>query len=119
MYQILTDHKGNIIIKDKFQFLDNPLDGSDISKIDPVFHFSMMEHSKATVKTTVKTTVALAVFLSMQARLPDTTVAYILDTFWRSFSMSTLTTPPLTTGWIRSLMDKIDVQLNEKLKSVI
>jgi len=96
------DNDGKYIIKDKFQFLDNPLDGSDLSKIDPVFHFSMMEHSK--------TTVALAVFLSMQARLPDTTVAYILEKLFNVY---------VDHSTIDYWMDKIAVQLNEKLKSVV
>jgi len=96
------DNSGNYIIKDKFQFLDNPLDGSDLSKIDPHFHFSMMEHSE--------TTVALVAFFSMQIRLPDTTVAYILE---KLFNVS------VDHSTINHWMDKVAVGLNENLKSVV
>lgn len=99
---ISFDNDGNYIIKDKFQFLDNPLDGSDLSMVDPHFHFSMMQHSK--------TTVALAVFLSMQARLPDTTVSYILEKLFNVY---------VDHSTINYWMDKVAVQLNEKLKSVV
>jgi hypothetical protein len=62
----------------------------------------MMQHSK--------TTVALAVFLSTQARLPDTTVAYILE---KLFNVN------VDHSTINYWMDKVAVQLNEKLKSVV
>ena len=99
---VTFDNNGNYIIKDKFLFPDNPLDGSDLSMIDPLFHFSMMKHSK--------TTVALAAFFSMQVRLPDTTVAYILE---KLFNVS------VDHSTINHWMDKVAVQLNEKLKSVV
>ncbi len=99
---VAFDNDGNIIIKEAFENPHNPLDGSDLLKIDAFFHFSRMRYSK--------TTVALAAFFSMQARLPDTTVAYILD---KLFSV------PVNHSTINRWMDKMAVQLHKKQEDII
>lgn len=93
---------GNIIIKSEFRNLENPLDGSDLLNIDATFHFSRMDHSM--------TTVALATFFSLQARLPDTTVAYILQ---KLFNV------PVDHWTINHWMDKVAVQLHRKQESIV
>jgi transposase-like protein len=93
---------GNIIIRSEFKNLENPLDGSDLLNIDATFHFSRMGHSM--------TTVALATFFSLQVRLPDTTVAYILQ---KLFNVS-------VDHWtINYWMDKVAVQLHRKQESIV
>ena len=99
---VVFDEAGNIIIKDSFQHMENPLDGSSLLDIDPTFHFSRMRHSM--------TTVALATFFSLQARLPDTTVSYILE---HLFAVN------VHHSTINRWMDKVAVQLHRKQQSTI
>lgn len=81
--------------------VDTPLDGSDLLKRNTSFHLSRMHHSE--------TTVALATFFSLQVRLPDTTVAYILS---KLFNVS------VDHSTINRWMDKVAVQLQEKQKAI-
>lgn len=99
---VVFDEAGNIIIKDSFQHMENPLDGSSLLDIDPTFHFSRMRHSM--------TTVALVTFFSLQARLPDTTVSYILK---HIFAVD------VHHSTINHWMDKVAVQLHNKQKTTI
>jgi transposase-like protein/transcription elongation factor Elf1 len=99
---VAFDDNGNIVIKDDFEHMDGPLDGSKLLNIDPSFHFSRMGYSM--------TTVALATFFSLQARLPDTIVAYILTSL---FDVS------VHHSTINRWMDKVAVQLYKRQESTI
>jgi transposase-like protein len=56
------------------------------------------------------TTVALATFFSLQARLPDTTVAYILTNLFGV---------PVDHSTINRWMDKVAVQLHKRQESTV